>query len=246
MFPANSEIPPDAERRYRALRAEIERHNELYHTRGTSEITDLEFDGMLEELRGIEEAYPALADADSPTRRVGGAPLQGFQTVEHAVPMLSIDNTYNAGELRAFDERVKRGLGDGEAPTYVAELKIDGVAISVRYENGVLARAATRGDGYRGDDVTANAKTIKSLPLKLKGDAPPVLEVRGEVFMRNAELQRLNRLREESGEHRERLLGLLTATERRSEIIRKIAAVVNNSQLSQREIERVNRLLNGI
>ncbi len=181
------------------LRDQIDHHNRLYYLEATPEISDHEFDALLKELEALESQYPALATPDSPTQRVGGAPLEGFETVAHEVPMLSIDNTYNEMELRAFDERVRKGLG-GDQPKYVAELKIDGVAISLRYEAGVLVRAATRGDGERGDDVTSNIKTIRAVPLRLKGKPPALLEVRGEVYMRRQELERLNALREAAGE----------------------------------------------
>jgi DNA ligase (NAD+) len=193
------QIPESVRNRHEVLKGEIERHNRLYYNEALTEITDLEFDALLRELQSIEEQYPALRTADSPTQRVGGAPIQGFETVLHTVPMLSIDNTYNAEELRAFDERVKKGL-DGEAPAYVVELKIDGVAMSLRYEGRVLVRAATRGDGVRGDDVTQNIRQIRSVPLRLADGAPGAVEIRGEVFMRTAELERLNRLREEAGD----------------------------------------------
>lgn len=196
-----SKLTESIRARHVELRAEVDRHNRLYYA-GTPEITDLEFDALLRTLQELEADYPELAAPDSPTRRVGGEPTQGFATVEHEVPMLSIDNTYSPGELRAFDERVRRGLAAGEAPRYVVELKIDGVAISIRYENGRYVRAATRGDGVRGDDVTANVNTIQSLPKTLKADCPPLLEVRGEVYMTVAELERLNALREEAGEAR--------------------------------------------
>ncbi|MCC6797747.1 MAG: NAD-dependent DNA ligase LigA [Candidatus Hydrogenedentes bacterium] len=181
------------------LRAEINRHNRLYYVEATQEISDQAFDGLLKELEAIEAQYPELITPDSPTQRVGGQPIEGFETVEHEVPMLSIDNTYNPEELRAFDERVRRGLA-GDAPTYVTELKVDGVAISVQYINGVFTRAATRGDGERGDNVTANVRTIRAVPLRLNGDPPSALEVRGEVFMHRKELDRINALREEAGE----------------------------------------------
>lgn len=192
-------VPEPIRDRCAALRTEIARHTRLYYVEARPEITDIEFDALLEELIGIEAEYPALITPDSPTQRVGGEPLADFETVEHVAPMLSIDNTYSEAELRAFDERVRRGLG-GERPAYVVELKIDGVSISLRYERGVFVRAATRGDGRRGDDVTANMKTVRSLPLRLEGDAPELLEVRGEVYMSTAELERINRIREENGE----------------------------------------------
>ena len=190
----------EVRRRHEELKAEVERHNRLYYVDATQEISDLEFDALMREIEYLEEDYPSLVSSDSPTQRVGGAPIEGFETVSHLVPMLSIDNTYNAAELREFDERVRKGLGPTERPAYVVELKIDGVAISLRYEKGVLVRAATRGDGIRGDNVTENVRTIRSLPLKLKAGAPDLLEARGEIFMKREELQRLNAIREEKGE----------------------------------------------
>lgn len=192
-------IPREARHRHEALRSEIERHNRLYYVEAAPEISDAEFDALMRELAELEREYPALVTPDSPTQRVGGEPLEEFQTVEHVAPMLSIDNTYSPEELRAFDGRVRKNL-EGEQPAYAVELKVDGVSISLRYEEGRLVRAATRGDGFRGDDVTANVRTIRAVPLRLIGEPPPVLEVRGEVYMRNQELQRLNRLREETGE----------------------------------------------
>jgi len=194
------DVPTSARKRCGGLRAEIERHNYLYYVQAAPEISDIAFDSLMHELAELEAKYPSLATPDSPTRRVGGAPLPGFESVEHEVPMLSIDNTYGEDEIREFDERVRKGLGRTEEPSYVVELKIDGVAISVRYEAGVLVRGATRGDGMRGDNVTENVRTIRRLPLRLKGDPPPVLEVRGEVFMHHGELKRLNKIREAAGE----------------------------------------------
>src|SRR5262245_1256751 len=147
------------------LRRLINHHNHLYYVEARPEISDREFDRLLEELTKLEEAHPELVTADSPTQRVGGQPIEGFATVRHREPMLSIDNTYNASELREFDRRVKKLLG-GESVTYVVELKIDGVAISLTYEDGQLTVGATRGDGEQGDDVTHNLKTIRELPLR--------------------------------------------------------------------------------
>ena len=192
-------ITPELLMRYKKLRAEVERHSQLYYDEGRSEIDDLAFDGFMKELEDLEADYPALRTPDSPTQRVGGAPSEGFTTVRHRVPMLSIDNTYNAEELQEFDARVRRGLG-GESPAYVVELKLDGVAMSLLYEDGVLKQAATRGDGMQGDDVTRNVGTIRSLPHRLKGDPPASAIIRGEVFMHNSELERLNREREAKGE----------------------------------------------
>src|SRR5437588_3122725 len=182
------------------LRKLIDHHNELYYVDARPEISDREFDKLLEELKQIEAEHPELATPDSPTRRVGGQPIEGFTTVVHRQPMLSIDNTYNAGELREFDRRVRKLLG-GEPVTYVVELKIDGVAISLTYENGLFTVGATRGDGERGDDVTHNLQTIHELPLRLKAAPPPALfETRGEVYMTRAELARINRGRAERGD----------------------------------------------
>lgn len=192
-------ITADIQRRYDDLKARIEYHSRVYYVEARAEIGDFEFDALMRELESLEQQYPALQTPDSPTQRVGGAPIEGFETVIHRAPMLSIDNTYNEAELREFDERVRRGLS-GESPSYVVELKIDGVAMSLLFENGLLTRAATRGDGVRGDNVTQNVRTIKSVPLRLKNNPPSVLEVRGEVFMRDSELERLNKLREEAGD----------------------------------------------
>jgi DNA ligase (NAD+) len=181
------------------LRDEINYHNRLYYVESRTEISDQAFDALLRELQDLEAGNPALITPDSPTQRVGGEPIAGFESVAHEVPMLSIDNTYSEAELRKFDERVRKGLGD-ESPAYVAELKIDGVAMSLRYENGRYVRAATRGDGERGDDVTTNVKTIRGVPLTLTGNPPDVLEVRGEVYMTHGELERINVLREAAGD----------------------------------------------
>ncbi len=193
-------VPAEARTRYSELKADIERHNRLYYTDASPEITDIEFDIMLKHAEALEAQYPSLVTPDSPTQRVGGAPIEGFVSVQHAAPMLSIDNTYNSEELRAFDERVRKGLEDEAHVDYAVELKIDGVAISLRYEKGQLVRAATRGDGSKGDDVTHNVRTIGSVPLALSGAFPGILEVRGEVFMRYAELDRLNDIRKKAGE----------------------------------------------
>lgn len=186
--------------RIERLREEIERHNRLYYVEARPEISDREYDRLMRELIELEEKYPQYRSDDSPSQRVGGQPIEGFRTVEHAVPMMSIDNTYDESEVRAFDERVRRAIG-GESIAYVVEPKIDGVAASIRYENGRMVLAATRGDGRRGDDITVNARTIASIPLRLHGgDVPEVLEVRGEIFMPTAEFQRINAEREAAGE----------------------------------------------
>jgi DNA ligase (NAD+) len=193
--------------RHQQLCAELEAHNYRYYMQAAPNISDQEYDRLMQELLDIEAAHPELVTPDSPSQRVGGTPSDGFTSVYHQVPMLSIDNTYNEAELRNFDARVRRGL-ISDTPRYVVELKIDGVSVSLRYEDGVLVRAATRGDGKQGDDITANARTIRTLPLRLKTEKKnagdlfandeglPAFEVRGEVFMTNSELERINRDRE--------------------------------------------------
>lgn len=192
---------PDLEMvaRYEALKAEVQRHTDLYYRDAAPEISDQAFDGLMRDLEGLEAAFPELQTPDSPTLRVGGAPLGYFETATHRVPMLSIDNTYSDAEIRDFDVRVRKGL-DGEQAAYVTELKLDGIAISLVYEGRILARAVTRGDGLQGDVITENVRTIKMLPLRLPDHAPETLEVRGEVFMTVKELRRLNELREAAGE----------------------------------------------
>jgi len=190
----------DAKKRIEQLRAEIRRNDYLYYVLSQPVISDREYDKLFAELKALEQGHPELATADSPTQRVSGRPLEGFATVRHAVAMLSMDNTYNADELRAFDERVRKQL-EGQGYDYVVELKIDGLAISLRYEDGRLVTAATRGDGRVGDDVTANVRTIKAVPLVLLGgEVPAVLEVRGEVYMPTRSFLELNRLRTQAGE----------------------------------------------
>jgi DNA ligase (NAD+) len=181
------------------LRAELERHNQLYYQQAKPEISDQQFDALLRELQDIEQAHPQLRTPDSPTQRVGGAPLEGFTQITHRVPMMSLDNTYSEEELREFFQRVQKGLGR-EKILCIVEPKVDGVAVSVRYENGVLAHAATRGDGRVGDDITQNLKTIRTLPLRLPKHGPQTFEVRGEVYMTRAVFDKLNREREEAGE----------------------------------------------
>jgi DNA ligase (NAD+) len=182
------------------LREEIREHDYLYYVLNQPKVSDQQYDKLFAEIKKLEQENPQLITADSPTQRVSGQPLEGFDTVRHAVPMLSMDNTYNADELRAFDERVHKQLEEIDY-NYVVELKIDGVAISLRYESGILVTAATRGDGRVGDDVTANVRTIKAVPLVLRGDGiPAVLEVRGEVYMPTSAFTELNKLRVEAGE----------------------------------------------
>ncbi|MEW6357717.1 MAG: NAD-dependent DNA ligase LigA [Planctomycetota bacterium] len=188
-------------REIEALREEIRRHDRKYYVENAPEISDHEYDMLVKKLEALEKDHPDLITPDSPTQRVGGEPVEGFAAVRHRIPMLSISNTYSDAELREFDDRVRRLLG-GEDFSYVAELKIDGLAVTLWYEGGALRHGATRGDGETGEDVTANLRTIRQVPLRLTdGDrVPPVIEVRGEVYMTRKELDRLNRQREEAGE----------------------------------------------
>src|SRR5438309_10238119 len=173
------EQPASPAQRAEELRRQIDHHNYLYYVEAKPEISDREFDRLLKELQDLEAAHPDLVTPDSPTQRVGGQPIEGFATVKHRVPMLSIDNTYNADELREFDRRVRKLL-PGEPVTYVVELKIDGVAISLIYEEGRFVVGATRGDGERGVGVTNDIKSISDLPLRLRTKKPPrACEARG-------------------------------------------------------------------
>jgi len=191
----------DVSKQIEQLREKIREHDYLYYVLNQPKISDRQYDKLFTELKQLEVANPRLITVDSPTQRVSGQPLAGFRTVRHTIPMLSIDNTYNADELKAFDNRVTKQL-DGKDYDYVIELKIDGVAISLRYEQGALVTAATRGNGEVGDDVTANVRTIRAVPLVLMGggNIPAMLEVRGEVYMPTSSFVELNRLRAEAGE----------------------------------------------
>ncbi len=189
-----------AHRRIAALRAELRHHDYLYYVAAAPEISDEQYDRLLRELRDLEQAWPDLVTPDSPTQRVGERPLEGFAHVTHAIPMLSIDNTYSPGELREFDARVRKALGDRPFE-YVVDPKIDGVAVSLRYEDGRLVLGATRGDGTTGDDITANLRTIRSVPLALHGRGwPRILEVRGEVYWPRPAFERFNAARRAAGE----------------------------------------------
>ena len=181
------------------LREQVRYHNRRYHIEDSPEIPDAEYDALYKELETLESENPELVTPDSPTQRVGAEPLEGFEKVRHAVPMLSLSNARKPEDLHEWDARVRRLLGEGETPRYVTELKIDGLAISLRYENGRLARGATRGNGTVGEDVTANLRTIRSIPKKLSDGAPEVLEPRGEVYMSLEEFEKLNRRQEEEG-----------------------------------------------
>ncbi len=196
----NPKDPSAAKAQINKLRKEIERHNRLYYEKAKPQISDAEFDSMVKELESLEKEHPELASSHSPTQRVGGAPLRSFAIVNHPVPMLSIDNTYSKEDLADFDKRIRKNLDDGGLQ-YVMELKIDGVSLSLLYEDGVLVRAATRGDGQHGDDVTANVRTISTVPGRLKGPTiPGSIEVRGEVFLDKKTFERLNIEREKEDE----------------------------------------------
>ena len=184
------------------LRRLIEYHNYKYYVENNPEISDLEFDRLMERLKKLEEQYPEFQSPDSPTQKVGGQPIEGFRHVRHDPPMLSIENTYSEAELREFVARVRRMLGE-EKVEFVVEHKIDGVSVAVVYEDGRLALGATRGDGETGDDITHNIRTVRGLPLRLRSERhrpPKRLEVRGEVYMTNADLNRVNELQKQRGE----------------------------------------------
>ena len=180
---------PEAE--IKALREEIRKHDHLYHVLDSPEISDREYDRLYERLKRLEADHPDLVTPDSPTQRVSGKPVSSFPPVRHRVPMLSLDNTYSTDEVRAWEERMKRVLG-ARAVTFVLNPKIDGLSLSLRYEDGDLKTAATRGDGMTGEDVTVNARTIHAIPLRLRGKAPDTFEVRGEVYMTIADFRKMN------------------------------------------------------
>ena len=189
-----------AEKRIAELRNEIRRHDHLYYVQGKAEIPDQEYDRIYRELVDLESEFPELVTPDSPTQRVGGAPSEQFPTFVHRVPMLSLDNTYSEEELREFEGRIFRQVGE-RAIDYVAELKIDGLSMALHYEKGRLVRGVTRGDGVRGDEVTPNVRAIRTVPLRLHGaDVPDELEVRGEVYFPRSRFEAMNREREAAGE----------------------------------------------
>jgi len=196
----------DVAHRIAELRRLIRYHEERYYVLNDPEIADPEFDALMQELSRLEAAHPDLVTPDSPTQRVSGRPAEGFEAVEHAEPMLSLDNAFSEEELRAFDERVRRSLASAGVTTptvvYVAELKIDGLSIALTYERGALVRGATRGDGGRGEDVTVNVRTIRAIPLTLQPPLPGAdrIEVRGEVYFPRAAFERVNSERTASGE----------------------------------------------
>ena len=183
------------------LRKELHEHDYRYYVLAEPTITDAQYDALMRELQDLEERHPDLRSPDSPTQRVGGEPTKVFATVTHNPPMLSLANSYSEEEIRDFDRRV-RGLLEGQSPSYVAELKFDGVAVALKYRNGVLVQGATRGDGTQGDDITNNLKTIRSIPLRLRGNNAVLreIEVRGEVFMHRDDFDAMNAQRSEAGE----------------------------------------------
>lgn len=175
------------------LRTTLRHHEYLYHVMDAPEIPDAEYDRLMRELRELETKHPELITPDSPTQRVGAAPLAAFSQIRHEVPMLSLDNVFDEESFLAFNKRVQDRLKSNEKVTWCCELKLDGLAVSILYENGVLVSAATRGDGTTGEDITSNVRTIRAIPLKLHGENIPArLEVRGEVFLPQAGFEKIN------------------------------------------------------
>src|SRR5690554_2167750 len=196
-----SQVSADIRQRVEQLRAALDDHNYFYYVLDDPRIPDAEYDRLFRELQTLESDYPELASDNSPTRRVGSAAETSFAEITHRLPMLSLDNAFSEDELRDFDRRVRDRLATEDAVEYVCEPKLDGLAVSLHYEQGVLTRAATRGDGYTGEDITANIRTIPSVPLTLRGDDfPDLVEVRGEVYMPKAGFEQLNRRLAEQGE----------------------------------------------
>jgi len=190
-----------AKKKIERLRKKIHHHNYQYYVLNEPIISDYQYDQLYKELEELERLFPELITSDSPTQRIGGKPLKEFKTVKHTVKMLSLDNTYSEDEVREFDKRVKKGLG--KDVQYEVTLKIDGVAVTLLYKNGKFVLGATRGDGLRGDDITQNLKTIRTIPLEILGDNKELMdiEVRGEVFLPKKSFDRLNREREKQGLH---------------------------------------------
>lgn len=194
----------NANRRIDFLRNELQRHNYLYYILDQPEVSDAEYDRLMRELEELEGRFPELVTPDSPTQRVGAAPLEAFGAVPHTMPMLSLGNAMNEEEIRAFDQQVRQSLDAASTVEYVAEPKLDGLAVELVYVNGVFTVGSTRGDGYTGEDITRNLRTIRSLPLRLVQQdllpLPDYLEVRGEVILPLEDFAQLNRAREERGE----------------------------------------------
>jgi DNA ligase (NAD+) len=197
--PARAAVPSKIAERAAALRAAIDAHNQAYYVLDAPTVSDAEYDRTFRELQALENEYPALATPDSPTQRVGAEPAGEFEAVTHRLPMLSLNNAFSADEVEAFDRRARETLGV-ERIEYAAEPKFDGLAISLAYENGVFSVGATRGDGYTGENVSANLRTVRALPLKLAGHFPPHLEVRGEVRMLRRDFAAMNAAQTAAGE----------------------------------------------
>ncbi len=189
----------DVSQQIERLRREIREHDRKYYVEAAPAISDREYDHLMDRLRKLEADHPELITPDSPTQRIGDAPIESLSPVEHRIPMLSIENTYSVDELRSYGQRIAKLL-PGESIEWVVELKIDGVAVSITYENGLLVRGATRGNGRVGDDITHNIRTLRSVPQRLSGDRlPKLLEVRGEVYMNNSDLVWLNEQQQKHG-----------------------------------------------
>lgn len=228
----------EAINKIKKLRKDLERHNYLYYIQAKPEISDHDYDGLMRELIDLEKEFPDLLSPDSPSQRVGGAPLEKFKTIEHKVPMLSLDNTYSKEELEDFDGRVAKVLGGGKYEYFVEE-KIDGVSIALVYENGTLKLGASRGDGKYGDDITENIKTIGSIPLRIpaegssfKGTPPKLLEVRGEAFIAKNQFEKINKEKEKNGEElfanpRNACAGSLKLLDSKIVAIRKLDALIH-------------------
>jgi len=194
-------VPEKVRKQAETLRSEIRAHDYRYHVLDDPEVPDAEYDRLFRKLRDLEARYPDLVSPESPTQRVGGKPLAEFSQVEHLVPMLSLDNAFSADSVEAFDKRIRDRLEQNEPVVYAVEPKLDGMAISLRYEQGRFVQAATRGDGRSGEDVTHNVKTIGAVPVQLQGEGfPEVLEVRGEIYMPLAGFAALNKAAREAGE----------------------------------------------
>ncbi len=196
-----SEIPEKVRKRVASLRDELDYHNHRYYVLDDPEIPDAAYDALMRELQDLEAKYPELVTPDSPTQRVGGAPLKAFEEARHLLPMLSLDNAFEEADVLAFEKRIRDRLGEESEIEFAVEPKLDGLAISLLYEDGHLVRGATRGDGATGEDVTANVRTIRAIPLRLQGRGwPKLLEVRGEVYMDRAGFEAFNREAASRGE----------------------------------------------
>lgn len=192
--------PEQAKEEHKRLAAELHHHSYLYHALDNPEISDAEYDRLLKRLLALEKSYPELITPESPSQRVGAAPLEGFNQAKHARPMLSLENAFTDKDLRDFDARIKRFLSSNAEIEYLCEMKLDGVAVALTYQDGKLVRGATRGDGTTGEDITENTRTIGAIPLQLKAGAPETIEVRGEVYMELAPFRKMNEQRREEGE----------------------------------------------